>query len=152
MKIPSDPAERFQYYFDITTGLDEKYQEKIDKINSEKFDYNPGNTAAYKRAVKENEKQAELIKEQRMENYAELSEGYMNSMQKVQENNVNREKKRLDAEVYNNMYDNKYREWQENKQRRIQSAMKRYARTYGNAYYNMLKANEEIKFKNAQAK
>ncbi len=150
MNIPKDPKERFQYYFDITTGLDEKYQKVIDKISTEQFDYDPEKTYAYKKAVKGNAEAAEYDKKRNIGEFAKLSEGYDNSMQNVAENYINANKQRADREAYKGLYEAKHREWLEEKQRRIESAKKRYAKAYGNAYYNMLKANEEITFSSAK--
>lgn len=150
MKIPSDPKEKFQYYFDVTTGLDGEYQEKIDKINAGEFKYEPENSYQYKKAVRQNAENAELLKKKKTGSYAAYSEGYDNSMQKVYEKNIEAEKERLNNETYKKLYNNEYNKWVEDKKQRINSAMKRYARTYGNAYYNMLKANEEITFENAK--
>lgn len=96
MNIPKDPKERFQYYFDITTGLDEKYQKVIDKISTEQFDYDPEKTYAYKKAVKGNEETAEYDKKRNIGEFAKLSEGYDNSMQNVAENYINANKQRAD--------------------------------------------------------
>ena len=150
MNIPKDPKERFQYYFDITTGLDEKYQKRIDKIQSETFSFDPEKTTEYKKGVEENRRQADYMKKRSEGSYAELSEGYDNSMQEVAEHQINTEEKRANSELYNGIYKKEKAEWQEDKLRRIEAAKKRYAAAYGNAYYNMLKANEEISRKSAK--
>ncbi len=150
MKIPTDPKERFQYYFDITTGLDEKYNKKIDAIQAEEFSFKPENTAEYRESVKENAREADYLKKKSEGNYAKLSMGYDNSMQDVAENQIDEEEKRINSEMYKAIYEQEYAKWQEDKLHRIEAAKKRYARVYGNAYYNMLKANEEITLNNAK--
>lgn len=150
MKIPKDPKERFQYYFDITTGLDEKYQKKIDKISSEKFDFDPEKTHEYKKMVKANGEEAEYMRKHSEGSYAKLSGGYDNSMQEVARKNIDAEEKRANDEVYKAMYRRKEAEWLKDKERRIENAMKRYALAYGNAQYNLLKANEEISMNSAK--
>lgn len=150
MKIPQNPKERFQYYFDITTGLDEKYQNKIDKITSEQFEYDPKKTTEYEATVRENADKAEYRKRKSDGSYAEFSQGYDNSMQKIASKNISADEERANNEQYNAMYDEKYNEWLEDKKRRIEIAKKRYAKIYGNAYYNMLKANEEITLNQAK--
>ena len=150
MRIPTDPKERFQYYFDITTGLDEKYQEKIDKISTERFDYDPEDDKRYKKGVAQNADNARRLKEKYAGEFATLSQGYDNSMQTVVGKKVEENQWRQDNELYNSMYDEKHREWMESKEKRIRNAKKRYATLYGNAYNNMLRAGEDIAMESAK--
>lgn len=144
MRIPTDPKERFQYYFDTATGLDAKYQSRINEIKHETFDYDPKNSIEYKKAKMENAQQAEALKEQYRGSYAEFSQGYDNSMQKVAYEKVNKWEKEANKNMEKELYSAQYNAWRAGKEQRIENAKQRYAQAFANAVYNMQKANEEI--------
>ncbi len=143
-RVPKDPKERFQYYFDISTGLDDKYQTKINNIKAEKFSYKPENSSEYMEFEKATGEEADFQKKSTMGNYAELSQGYDNSMQRVAEKQINKEAERLKEEKRDYLYDREFAAWKASKQKRIENMMSAYAQAYGNAVYNMQKANEEL--------
>ncbi len=138
------PEERFQYYYDIANGLDSKYQNQIDRINAESFDFNVENSHEYKMAKQENAENADYMHNKYQGNYAKFSEGYNNSMREIAAKEVDNYEKEANDEAARRIDEKYYKEWLDGKNRRIENAKKKYAKEFGNAIYNMQKANEDI--------
>lgn len=146
MSVPKTPQERFQYYYDIANNLDAEYESKINKVSSGRFKYKPEKTQEYKQEVADNAAEsAQLIDEYRGK-YSEYSQGYDNSMQDLAKKNIKTLEHQKNKEFAKTLYDNKKQAWLAEKTRKIQSLKNMYAKEFGNAIYNMQKANEEISF------
>ncbi len=146
MNIPKNPQEKFQYYFDIANGLDEIYEDKINKVNSQRFRFKPRQTYAYKVNAINNAEEARNLKEEYTGAYSEYSAGYDNSMQKVARENVETLEKEKNDAFADSLYQAEKQNWMEEKTKKIASLKNMYARRFGDAVYKMQKANEEMAY------
>ncbi|MDP4117966.1 MAG: hypothetical protein Q8873_02105 [Bacillota bacterium] len=148
--IPKDATERFNYYFNQANSLDEKYNNKINKINKEAFNVDIGKTKEYKEAVNENAENADYLENKYVGNYAEGSNGYDNSMTEFAHRQVKQQETADNENAYQSTRAKYYNTWSEDKTNRIEAAKSKYANEFGNAIYNMQKANEESLLKKAK--
>lgn len=146
MSVPKTPQERFQYYFDIANNLDAEYEDKIKKEKSRTFKFKPEKSTAYKQAVASNSAEASGLIDEYNGKYSEYSQGYDNSMQQVAKKNIKSLEAQKNKEFAKTLYDSAKSNWLAEKTQKIQSLKNMYAKEFGNAIYNMQKANEEISF------
>ena len=71
----NDPQKKFEYYFNIANGLDEKYQKKIDAVNARRSDYDFEKDIRYKEAVQKNADEALQLENKYKGDYAAYSQG-----------------------------------------------------------------------------
>lgn len=145
MSVPSSPKERFQYYYDVANFLDETYQEKIDNVNSERYGgYDAKSDPVYKKQEKENIQGYKNLENEKLGNYAEFSEGYDNSMQGLIKEKIDQQLKEANDQLARELENKHYESWLNRKNSRIAQIKQKYAKAFGNAIYNMQKANEDI--------
>lgn len=146
MSVPKTPQEKFQYYYDIANNLDAEFETKINKVNSRKFRYKPEKSEEYKQEVYKNAVEATDLIDEYKGKYSEYSQGYDNSMQELAKNNIKTLEHQKNKEFAKTLYDNAKEKWLAEKNKKIQQLKNIYAKEFGNAIYNMQKANEEISF------
>ena len=149
MAVLSDPQKKFEYYFNVANGLDEKYQKKIDAVNSEKFDYDVEKDKEYQQAVESNAEDARYLENKYKGDYAAYSQGYDNSMKDIAVNDIKLREKEANKAAAEELEEKNRRKWLEDKAQSILQIKKNYARKFGDAIYNMQKANEEVMKKKA---
>ena len=111
MKAPSSPKERFQYYYDVANSLDKTYQDKIDKVNSERYTYDAKTDPEYKKQEKENIEDYKILENEKVGNYAEFSEGYDNSMQKFVKEKIGKQLEEANKDTARALDDMHYEAW-----------------------------------------
>lgn len=142
----STPLERFQHYFNVANGLDEKFRKKIDKINAERFDYDVYEDKDYIEQSRENRKKSEENLNKTVGSYAAYSEGYDNSMQETLKKKLEESAALSEKNLREKFDRKKYEEWLAEKADRIRQLKQRYADEFGDAVYKMQKASEEYAF------
>ena len=145
----NDPQKKFEYYFNIANGLDEKYQKKIDAVNARRSDYDFEKDIRYKEAVQKNADEALQLENKYKGDYAAYSQGYDNSMKDIAVKEIRQHEKEANKAVAEELERENRQKWLEDKAQSILRLKNSYARQFGDAIYNMQKANEEVMKKRA---
>ena len=144
MAFIKDPQERFEYYFNVANSLGEKYDKKLKSAEGEKFIYDVTKDPEYKEATEQIAENTRYLTNKKGGDYAAYSLGYDNSLKDITEKDIARSEKEAKKAAASEIERRNYNRWLEQKAGNLMHIKKSYAKKFGDAIYNMQKANEEV--------